>query len=73
MFEKNPKSLIFWHVNSNEIYFGMVFKHCGFLLRLSVFYPKSFSEAVIGEGDCYSDGTCFPGKSILAFGIGIIF
>lgn len=51
----------------------MVFKHCGFLLRLSVFYPKSFSEAVIGEGDCYSDGTCFPGKSILAFGIGIIF
>ena len=71
MFEKNPKSLILRHVNSN----GTIFKHCGFpfLLRLSVFYPKSFSEAVIGEGDCYSDGTCFPGKSILAFGIGIIF
>ena len=30
------------------------------------FIPNQFAEAVIGESDCYSDGTCFPGKSILA-------
>ena len=30
------------------------------------FISNQFAEAVIGESDCYSDGTCFPGKSILA-------